>query len=382
MAFEEFSWYELAHNLTKIKLRKLNKNYMNNFKNNLLAKIEKTARTMFLHDDSVLIGVSGGPDSVALLTLLTRLAPKFSLKLGIAHLNHCLRGEDSDNDQMFVADLAKRLNLPCYIAKEDVSAYQKTHKLSLEEAGRQVRYAFFEKIRTEHHFDKIALAHHAGDNAELILMYLLRGSGTLGLSGIPPQRDGKIVRPMLNISRLEIMNFLSRENLPYCSDNSNNDTKFLRNKIRHELIPILQEYNPNISQALNRLSVILRSEEEWMQSEIENIFEDCVAEITENRISLDIAKLKQYLIAVQRRLVRKVISMLKGDTRRISFEHVESVLFLSENTTGSDKSIHFPDRIRVEKNRYSLIFAKECKSLRDPEFSSKHKRIKLNACNI
>ncbi len=342
----------------------------------LLAKIEKTARKFFSPGDSVLIGVSGGADSVALLHIMIRLAPKYSLRLGIAHINHSLRGEDSDKDEAFVSDLAQQSDLPCYIAREDVSGYQKTRKLSLEEAGRQIRYAFFEKIRSEHRFDKIALAHHADDNAELVLMYLLRGSGVSGLSGIPPQRSGNIVRPLLDISRCEILNFLNRHNMPYRTDDSNSDIRFLRNKIRHCLIPTLQEYNPNISEALNRLSAILRSEDEWMQSEIDTIFDECVSEFQNNRILFDVSIFNHHHIAIRRRLVRRAILLLKGNTRRITFEHVESVLQLSENKSSSDKNLHLPDRIRVEKNHNRLMFVREQKSLRDPEFSSKHKRMK------
>lgn len=349
---------------------------------NLLAGIEKTARKFISFSDSILIGVSGGPDSVVLMHLMTHLAPKYSLRLGVAHINHCLRGEDSDKDAEFVSDLAQQSDIPCYIAKEDVLSYQKTHQLSLEEAGRQVRYAFFERIRSEHQFDKIALAHHADDNAELVLMYLLRGSGVSGLSGIPPQREGKIIRPLLNITRSEILNFLNHRNLPYRSDDSNSDTRFLRNKIRHCLIPVLQEYNPNISEALNRLSVILRSEDEWMQSEIESIFDKCVSEIQSNRILFDISIFNQHHLAIRRRLVRKAILLLKGNTRRITFGHVESVIRLSEKAASSDKNLHLPDRIRVEKNYSYLIFVREEKSLRDPGFSSKHKRMNTNACNI
>ncbi len=348
----------------------------------LLSKIEKTARKFVSSGDSILIGVSGGPDSVALLHILMFLGLKYSLRLGLAHINHCLRGEDSDKDAEFVSDLARQSDIPCYIVKEDVLGYQKMHKLSLEEAGRQVRYEFFEKIRSEHHFDKIALAHHADDNAELVLMYLLRGSGMSGLSGIPPQREGKIIRPLLHIRRSEILNFLDQNNLPYRSDDSNSDIRFLRNKIRHCLIPILQEYNPNISEALNRLSVILRSEDEWMQSEIERIFDDCVSEMQNNQIVFDVQIFNLHHLAVRRRLVRKAILMLKGNICRIAFGHIESVLQLSENTSSSDKNLHLPDRIRVEKNHNRLTFVREQKSLRDPEFSSKHKRMNTNACNI
>ncbi|OQW99626.1 MAG: tRNA lysidine(34) synthetase TilS [Desulfobacteraceae bacterium IS3] len=364
------------------------------FNDKFIANIGKTARKLFVSGDAVLIAVSGGADSVALLHALTILAPGLSLKLGIAHLNHQLRGENSDKDELFVSELAETLNLPCYLAKEDVLAYQKIHKLSLEEAGRRVRYEFFEKIRKEHGFDKIALGHHADDNAELILMNLLRGSGALGLSGIPSARNGNIVRPLINITRAEIMDFLTRQNLNHVSDDSNSDTRFLRNRIRHELIPILRDYNPGISGNLNRMSAILKSEEEWIESLITPAFEDCTQPLprplseTERGdpisekgnigrlplpcreggrgVRFSLSKLKSLHIAAQRRLIRKAIMMLKGDIRRITFDHIEAVISLSEKNSGS-KNIHLPDRIRIEKNNEGIMFIREHQSLRMPE---------------
>jgi len=364
------------------------------FNDKFIAQIGKTARKLFVSGDAVLIAVSGGADSVALLHALILLAPRLSLRLGIAHLNHQLRGQDSDKDELFVSDLAESLNLPCYLAKKDVSAYQKTHKLSLEEAGRRVRYAFFEKIRKEHGFDKIALGHHADDNAELILMNLLRGSGALGLSGIPWARNGNIVRPLINITRAEIMEFLARQNLNYVSDESNSDMKFLRNRIRHELIPILRDYNPGISDNLNRMSAILKSEEEWIESLITPVFEDCTQPLPrplsetergdptpekrdigtlplpcregDRGVRFSLSKFKSLHVAAQRRLIRKAIMTLKGDIRRITFEHIEAVISLSEKNSGS-KKIHLPDRIRIEKNNEGLIFIQEQQSLRMPE---------------
>jgi tRNA(Ile)-lysidine synthase len=361
------------------------------FNDRFVANIEKTARRLFVPGDAVLVAVSGGADSVALLYALTILAPSLSLRLGIAHLNHQLRGEDSDKDEQFVSDLAESLNLPCYLAKEDVLAYQKIHKLSLEEAGRRVRYEFFEKIRKEHRFDKIALGHHADDNAELILMNLLRGSGALGLSGIPSARNGNIVRPLINITRAEIMEFLTRQNLNYVSDDSNSDTRFLRNRIRHELIPILRDYNPGISENLNRMSAILKSEEDWIESLTMPMFDDCTQPLprplsetergdptSEKRdigilslpyreggrgVRFSLSKFKSLHLAAQRRLIRNAIMMLKGDIRRITFEHVEAVISLSEKNSGS-KNIHLPDHIRIEKNNEGLMFIQEQQSFR------------------
>lgn len=336
---------------------------INNFSNPILAKVEKTARRFLSEGNAVLIAVSGGPDSVALLHILAYIAPRLSLKLGIAHLNHLLRGKASDKDEQFVSDLAKSLNLPVYISREDVSAYQKAHKISLEEAGRKVRYEFFEKIRQENGFDKIALGHHADDNAELVLMNLIRGSGALGLSGIPPERDGIIVRPLIHLTRSEITNFLKQYDLAYVTDESNSDPQFLRNRIRHELIPILRSYNPSISRNLNRLSDILKCEEDWIEGMITPMFEDCVIEQQEHCIVFSVMKFNALHVAARRRLIRKAIVMLKGNIRRIAFEHLEAILSLSEKNSGS-KNLHLPDQICIEKENNRLIFKEEDLPLR------------------
>jgi tRNA(Ile)-lysidine synthase len=201
--------------------------------------------SMFQTGDRVLVAVSGGADSVALIYLLETLAPLFSFRLAIAHLNHCLREKESDRDAEFVLRLAQKLNLPVYLEKKDVHKYKRRHKLSLEEAARQVRYRFFNQVAKENGFNKIALGHHYDDNAELVLMFILRGSGPLGLSGIPAVRGDKIVRPLINVRRSEIIDYLTEKKLEYVSDTSNTDLNHQRNKLRHDLIPnILTSYNP------------------------------------------------------------------------------------------------------------------------------------------
>jgi tRNA(Ile)-lysidine synthase len=183
----------------------------------LLSKIRATIEKhrMFNPSDRVLLAVSGGPDSVGLAHLMLRISPEYSLSLGIAHLNHGLRAQDAEHDAAFVTSLAGQLGLPFYGDRRDVIAFQRHHQLSLEEAARKVRYQFLFAVAEKFGFNKIALGHHADDNAELVLMYLLRGSGPSGLSGIPPVRGNKIVRPLICLERSEIMAYISEKNLPY-----------------------------------------------------------------------------------------------------------------------------------------------------------------------
>jgi tRNA(Ile)-lysidine synthase len=320
---------------------------------------------MFQHGDSVLVGVSGGPDSVALLNALISLAPQQSIHLGMAHLNHSLRGVESERDANFVSSLAEELHLPLYLKKVDVSRYRYANKLSVEEAARQLRYGFYVQVAEKKNYRKIALGHHADDNAELILMYLLRGSGPLGISGIQPVRDGKMVRPLIERTRMEIMNFLHRNNIEYVSDTSNTDTRYLRNKVRHHLIPHLRStYNPNLIGSLNRLSHILRSEEDWIQSEMKPIWDTLVVESDDHQVYLTVQQLNGLHTAVKRRLLRFAIQKTKGDLKRITFSHIEKLRNLCEQGPRFGR-LDFPDYIRVERIDTVIRISKETNSLRE-----------------
>lgn len=343
-------------------------------KNGVVQIVEQTIVTyrMFQSGDSALVCVSGGPDSLALLHVLLALAPRFSLRLGIAHLNHSLRQKDSDSDAEFVASLAKKLGLPCYIGKEDVRKYRLENRLSLQEAARRVRYAFFNSVAEKNWFSKIALGHNEDDNAELVLMYLFRGSGPLGISGIPPVRDGqkehiKIVRPLIKLTRLEITDFLAAEGLRYISDRSNKDTRYLRNRIRHYLIPSLKaSYNPRIVKTINRLASITRSEEEWIEDVINPAFEKSVLAAENSKITLSVPRLDRIHIAAKRRIIRKAIAKIKGDLRRITLFHIDAAISLLESRPASGiSSLDLPGRIRIRRNGDILLFSKERRALRN-----------------
>ena len=342
------------------------------YNNKLLRTVEQTVTTygMLKPQDSVVVGVSGGPDSVALLYVLLTLAPRFALRLGVAHLNHCLRRNDADKDAEFVALLAKKLDLPCYIHKEDVYKYQLKKKLSLEEAARRVRYTFLNNVTEKNRFNKIALGHHCNDNAELVLMNFLRGSGPLGLAGIPPVRDGKIIRPLIKLKRSEIIDFLNKNEIKYVTDISNQDPRYLRNRIRLHLIPLLKtSYNPKIIETLNRMASIKRSEEEWIEDVIDPLFEKAVLNLKDDHVALSVPRLNETHLAAQRRIIRKAIARIKGHLRRISFTHIESAISLLESGPAYG-TLDFPDRIRIRRNGDVLIFSREKDALRDLDVKS------------
>lgn len=348
---------------------------MNYFKNDtggsLIKKVEKTVSEygMLEENDSVLVGVSGGADSVALVHILIEIAPLFSLKLGVAHLNHSLRGNESDDDASFVAAVSDKLHLPCFIEKKDVFKYKTEEGLSLEEAGRRVRYAFFEDIAQREGYNRIALGHTCDDNAELVLMYLIRGSGPLGISGIPPVRGGlknnlSVIRPLIKTARSEIIDYISAGGLSHVTDKSNLDEKYLRNRIRHHLIPELKAgYNPKIVETLNRLASIVRSEEEWMENELKGILNKNTLFAENNRIVLSVSGINALHPAAKRRAARSAIAKVKGDLRRISYSHIE--LVSSQLEGNSDEwSLDLPDRIRISGTGDNLQISKEENALR------------------
>jgi tRNA(Ile)-lysidine synthase len=331
--------------------------------------LQKVARTILRHNmfskgDSVLTGVSGGPDSVALLHILVHLAPEWELTIGIAHLNHSLRGAESDRDADFVAELAASLNLPCYSEAIHIRNDPAFRKLSLEAAARQVRYDFFDRISRRNGYHKIAIGHHRDDNAELMLMFLFRGSGPLGFSGIPPVREGKFVRPLISIGRNELVAFLDENEITYQVDKSNRDMRFLRNRIRHETIPYIQACcNPGIIETLNRFSEIVRSEDEWMNEIIQPICDKLLVSAGQHQLELAISALTALPEAVMRRVIRTAIVRIKGNLLRISFSHIEAVRELAERQQ-YPALLMLPDGIRIQRNKNLLTFCQMEDALR------------------
>ncbi len=308
--------------------------------------------------DSILVATSGGPDSVCLSYTLKMLSQKLSIKkIALAHLNHKLRGYKSDRDANFVLSLAKNFDMECYIKDENVLEYKKNNKLSLEEAGRKLRYNFFEEISNSYGYNKVAIGHNADDNSELVFMYLIRGSGLTGLSGIRPVRDDKIIRPLIKMQKSKILDFISKNKLSYVIDDSNNDKIYLRNKIRHELLPMIKTcYNPNIVETITRFTNIIRSEEEWIEKNIDNLFPNLIS--NKNKFTLYLPLFNNLDVALKRRVIRKAIEKVKGDLRRISFSHIDSVLYILNNGKESS-SLNLPDDVYIFRKKDILFFSKK-----------------------
>jgi tRNA(Ile)-lysidine synthase len=330
--------------------------------------------TMIPDGGAVLVGVSGGPDSMALLHVLQTVATKQSMRLGVAHLNHGLRPEASEVDEALVRKNASERGLPFYFEKADVNAVRKALGLSVEEAARKVRYRFLGNVARTHGFSAVALGHHADDNAELVLMNLLRGSGPLGLAGMPPRRsflsaeagEGEIhlIRPFLEIRRKDILAFVTENNIPSVTDNTNTDLRYRRNRIRCELLPLLRErYNPNIDDTLNRMARILRFEKEWADHLLAPYFEDTEPAEPPEIISLSRFEICTTHRAAGRRIVRMAIERAKGDLRQIGFRHIDAILELASRN-GASGSLDLPDRLRVTVQNERLVFKKEGRPLR------------------
>lgn len=297
----------------------------------ILDKVKKTIKryNLIQPGDRVLIAYSGGVDSTGLLASLWELRQEWTLKLALAHFNHRLR-QRADEDERFVREVAREYALPVFVGSEDVRSYARSKSLNLEEAGRQLRYAFLEKTAKKWPASKIATGHTMTDQAETFLMRLLRGSGSRGLGGVYPLVEGLIIRPLLQVQRKEIEAYLSKQHFPYRVDESNFDRRFFRNRIRLELIPYLQEkYEPRIVDHLSRTASILQEEDDLLEKMEEEKAAKALLK-KNNRLLLDRKFLSSLPLAFRRRVLRSFISKVKGDLRGISFSDIEAVLELGE----------------------------------------------------
>lgn len=279
--------------------------------------------------DSALVGLSGGADSVALLTVLTRLAPKYGWQVSAAHFNHGIRGESADADEAFCRDLCEANGVPFYSEKADVPAYAKENGLSVETAGRILRYAFLEKVRKRAGACCIAVAHHMNDNAESILLHLLRGSGLAGLLGIKPKRDD-IIRPLLGCSKEEIEDYLENEGVLYRTDETNLVPEGSRNRVRLELIPYIEKHvNPAIVETLCSMSELLLRDEEHLMKEARAAYESAKAE--DGLIRSEVAALPY---PIKTRVIRLALADA-GALVDIERKHIEAIAELLSARTGA-----------------------------------------------
>lgn len=329
----------------------------------LLKKVQETIRKyrMLTSNTKLVVAVSGGPDSVTLLHLLFKLRPKYNLRLWVAHLNHQLRGREADFEAEWVKEFAVKLGIPVISDTFNVPALAKEKKLSLEEAARLSRYNFLEEVANQMGASKITLAHTASDQAETLLMRLMRGSGLDGLSAIPPVRD-KIIRPLIEVFREQIEDYCRENNLQPRLDSSNRETSFLRNRVRLNLIPYLsREYGDRIERILFQTVNLLRQDSEYLKEETERVFKSVLEEEIHEELVLNEEKLSCLHPALQRRVIRKAIEKIKGDLRGITFDHIVSILKLYK--TKRPKQLDLPHGL-VIRHRYQDLLIRKGKEKR------------------
>lgn len=323
----------------------------------MLKTVVKTIRehSLFREGDTVVVAVSGGADSVALLDLLATLG-EWRLRLVVAHLNHCLRGAESDGDASFVRELAARYGLPVEVGTANVRELSRRQRLSLEEAGRVARYAFLDEVALRHGAAAVALAHHADDQAETVLLRLIRGAAGTGLCGMSAKSaGGRYIRPLLSCTRVEIEAYLTARGLVWRVDSSNADLNFLRNRIRHELLPVLAAYNPAIGDRLAATAAALAEDEALLAVMTDQAFDrHNICDKGEAVLALD--GLRQETKGLRLRLYRRAIAAVKGDLARIGFrhlEHIDRLVFASR----SQAALSLPDGVRVARSYGKLAFA-------------------------
>ncbi|TWI68118.1 tRNA(Ile)-lysidine synthase [Desulfobotulus alkaliphilus] len=318
---------------------------------------------MWHKEDSILIAVSGGADSMALLHGLSDLKDLHGAFMGVAHLNHGLRPE-ADEEESFVADQAARLGMPFHSRK---ACLEREHPgLGCEEAGRAARYDFFHFLMKTKNYTRIATAHHADDRREQILMNLVRGCGPDGLEGIPAVRDGFIVRPLITTEREPIITYLQTKGLSWKEDPSNRDTRFLRNRIRHQLIPLLEEnFNPAIRKALLRTGDIAAEENRWMNTMAEKTYGRLLLKENGNSVSMDKNELSKLLPGHQARVLRHAIFRIQGHLQAMGQPHIEAMHKALQSTESSE--LHLPGKILVRLSQNILEIKKTGHPLRKKE---------------
>ncbi len=310
--------------------------------------------------DKIVLGVSGGPDSICMLDILNKLKQKMNFEICVAHINHGIRS-NANIDEKYVINFCEKIGIKCYVLNTDIKKYALDNKMGLEESGRKVRYEYFNEIMKKTNSNKIAIAHNKNDNVETIILNILRGSGPSGLKGILP-KNGYYIRPLIEIERVDIEKYT--ENLNPRHDESNDENEFSRNKIRNIVIPFIKkEFNPNIIETITRLSDLISEESEYLNMETEKIYNDILIEenleidVYNNEImskinsdsktktledigqtlnvKLDLKKFNTQYPVIQKRIILYSINKLFKTTRGIEKIHIDDVIKLCNKGEGN-----------------------------------------------
>lgn len=305
---------------------------------------------MIKQGDSILVALSGGPDSMCLVNVLSEFAKDFSLRIVAANMDHGIRGAESVSDSIFTEKVSREMGLEYVHKKENI---RKTKKSSMEEVAREKRYAFFKKAALDYKCGIIATGHTLDDQAETILMRIIKGSSIRGLLGIAPVISAdsvRIIRPLINTSKDDILAFLKYEKIPYCIDRTNIDKKILRNRIRHELLPYLESYNPRIKRSLVNMAASISEDMDFIEAKKNEI----------GKMSLT-SKIRDLLIqpeSVRKEIFKNLYEEAGGDLKKLTYRHWKNMDYFLR-TSGIGKALDLPGRVKVTKTKDSIEFTKK-----------------------
>ena len=285
--------------------------------------------------DKLVLGVSGGPDSISMLNILNEIKEEWQFQIYVAHINHMIRKE-ADDDEIYVQQYCEKNNIQFFVKRVNVQEIANIQKIGTEEAGRNIRYEFFEEVLQKVGANKIAIAHNKNDKIETIVMNLLRGSGLSGLKGIEPIREQRIIRPLIECERQEIEQYCEQYKLEPRIDKTNFENDYTRNKIRNIVIPYIKnEFNPNIIETMDRLSQVATEESNYIGLQVEKIYQKLLIERSQNQIILKLKEFNQQEKVIKNRLILFVVRELMGSTQRIEKVHIEDIIKLCNNNVGN-----------------------------------------------
>jgi tRNA(Ile)-lysidine synthase len=320
----------------------------------LLKKVEETVIKygMLKAGETVLVAVSGGPDSLCLLSVLQAFAKEVRLSLHVAHLDHRFRGRESADEALFVAKTAKILGIEATIEQFDVPAFCRERGLSAQAGAREVRYGFLNRVAEKIGASRIALGHTASDQAETLVMRLIRGAGLRGLSAIPPVREN-IIRPLIEVTRAEVQEYLHAQGIEFVTDPSNAKPLYTRNRVRLAIMPVLRTFNPKIVETLASEAAILRDENEAIEAYLNKVSPD-VLSCEKKGVRLKRDKFNALPTALKRRMLREAVSKVHSGQTELSFDQVEDAIrFLSSAQTG--RALNLPSGLIIERE-YNAFF--------------------------
>lgn len=302
--------------------------------------------------DTVIVGASGGPDSQFMIYILNKFRKVLGFDLVLAHLNH-LHRDQADKDEDLVRKTAEKLGLEFYSRSRSMDDLAKELKISPEDAGRRLRYEFFNDLAKKYPTSKIAVAHNKDDQAETVLMRIIRGTGLDGLRAMD-YRTGNIIRPILDIKKSQILEYLDKNNIPYAIDHTNFENDYTRNKIRLDIIPIIEEINPNVIDSIFSLSTLAKDDLKIIDKVVDDKFKE-MAKISQGEISFDKEKFDKEDSALLRRILRKAVEILKGHIKDLSKDNLDDFLKIRELDTGK---VLIKDDLSLRKSYDSYILEK------------------------